>query len=200
MKHTIHEIFPTPVYVSSLGRLFTQDELKFLDVGLEMYTKNYGNYVSYDKQVLEELPDLRDEILTHVDTYITEVIDPKYKLTPYITQSWLNITQKNQSHHKHNHMNSLISGVIYIKAESDSINFYTEPEHILSINSNAYNKFNTLHSTFKVSTGDIILFPSTMMHSVPVKSDDNKRISLAFNIFVRGNVGEYEESTELMLK
>jgi uncharacterized protein (TIGR02466 family) len=201
-NHVIHEIFPTPVYVGELGRSFTEDEMAFLNFGAEMYTKNYGNNVSYDKQVLEEdaVQGLKSDILKHVETYIKQIMDPKFPITPYITQSWLNVTLKNQSHHKHYHLNSLISGVIYIQAENDSINFYTQPSHMLSINPNTYNKFNSLHSTVSVSTGNIVLFPSQIEHSVPTKTDDNKRISLAFNVFVKGMVGEYEQSTELILK
>jgi uncharacterized protein (TIGR02466 family) len=200
--HQLYEIFPTPVYIGDLGRQFTEDELRFLDFSEDMYTKNYGNFVSYDKQVLEEdsMQGLKADIITHIESYIADIMDPKFSITPYITQSWLNVTIKNQSHHKHYHLNSLISGVIYIQAENDYINFYREPNHILSINPNNYNKFNSLHSTFPVSTGKIVLFPSTMQHSVPVKTDDNKRISLAFNTFVKGMVGEYEQSTELLLK
>jgi hypothetical protein len=35
-------------------------------------------------------------------------------VTPYITQSWLNYTETNQYHHKHEHPNSLVSGVFYV--------------------------------------------------------------------------------------
>ncbi len=49
-------------------------------------------------------------------------------ITPYITQSWLNYTETNQYHHKHQHPNSLVSGVFYINCDDkfDKIKFFNQ--------------------------------------------------------------------------
>ena len=52
-----------------------------------------------------------------------------------------------------------------------------------------------------VVTGDLILFPSIMKHSVEQNdTTDQTRISLAFNTFFFGVLGDYEVSSELILK
>ncbi len=44
------------------------------------------------------------------------------------------------------------------------------------------------------------MFPSTLAHSVPRKSDDNVRISLAFNVFVKGVLGRTNDLNELFIQ
>jgi hypothetical protein len=45
----------------------------------------------------------------------------------------------------------------------------------------------------------IILFPSSTTHLVENKGGDNTRISLAFNTFFKGTMGENSQLTELIL-
>ena len=52
---------------------------------------------------------------------------------------------------------------------------------------------------FQVKTGDIILFPSSLTHMVENKEGANTRISLAFNVFIKGKIGKKEELIELYL-
>jgi hypothetical protein len=47
-------------------------------------------------------------------------------------------------------------------------------------------------------TGDIILFPSSLTHMVETKEGTNTRISLAFNVFIKGTVGNNKNLTELL--
>ena len=50
-------------------------------------------------------------------------------------------------------------------------------------------------------TGDIILFPSYLQHAVKIRNiDKSTRTSLAFNVFVKGNLGNNYNLTELILK
>ena len=46
--------------------------------------------------------------------------------------------------------------------------------------------YNNLNVTVK--NGDLILFPSTLMHSVKTNTSNKERISLAFNSFIKGTV------------
>ena len=43
------------------------------------------------------------------------------------------------------------------------------------------------------------MFPSSLTHGVDTKEGNNTRISLAFNVFVKGNLGTYDSATELIL-
>jgi hypothetical protein len=123
----IHSLFPTPVFFSSLERKLTPLEIKFLNKKEKDTYHNEGNITSNDNYVLNEKPflNLKNELDLKVKEYFDKIICPSNKVKPYITQSWLNYTKRNQYHHKHQHPNSLVSGVFYINADEklDKINF-----------------------------------------------------------------------------
>ena len=52
-----------------------------------------------------------------------------------------------------------------------------------------YNNFNSDVAHFFVKTGDLIIFPSSTEHKVPIRNNESTRISLAFNTFLRGEFG-----------
>jgi uncharacterized protein (TIGR02466 family) len=148
-----------------------------------------------------ELANLKSEIMEFVQYWFDNIACSK-EVKPYITQSWLNWTLKDQHHHKHTHANSYLSGVLYISGEEDKINFEKtryEQIKIVPENKDKYNEFNSDVTWFKVAPGKLILFPSYVMHSVEKKKDDIIRVSLAFNVFVAGTLGRQNSLTELKL-
>ncbi len=195
-------IFPVPIYQTILNREISTEEKNFFNK-LER-TKNSYNYNSKNNYVLDEEPlsTLKKELFLRVEDYFQKIITPKTNVLPYITQSWVNWTKKGEEHHKHAHSNSLFSGVFYIDAdeEYDSIKFFKRHTYeSLSIEPYEYHLFNSESWTFKVKTGDIILFPSSLGHLVESKIGDNLRTSLSFNTFIRGTIGVDVELTELKL-
>ena len=101
-KPTIFDkLFPTPVMFGHLEQGFTKTELEFIN-NLEM-RENYNNSVSTDTYVLKssELSEIRLFIEEKINFYFQEIYKPTKELNIYITQSWLNYTETNQYHHKH---------------------------------------------------------------------------------------------------
>lgn len=195
-------IFPVPIYQTILNREISTEEKNFFNK-LER-TKNSYNYNSKNNYVLDEEPlsTLKKELFLRVEDYFQKIITPKTNVLPYITQSWVNWTKKGEEHHKHAHSNSLFSGVFYIDAdeEYDSIKFFKRHTYeSLSIEPHEYHLFNSESWTFKVKTGDIILFPSSLGHLVESKIGDNLRTSLSFNTFIKGTIGVDVELTELKI-
>ena len=47
--------------------------------------------------------------------------------------------------------------------------------------------------------GELILFPSNLQHSVPANQSDEDRISLSFNTWIKGDIGDKEKLTYLPL-
>ena len=193
INRRIAEIFPTPIYMAHLDRNFTQEELDIVQKNKATYDQNVGNKTSANKHVLEcaALATLKKEILNCIDDYFTHVIGPSEQVKPYITQSWFNYAEKGQYHQWHNHSNSYISGGIYINANKDvdRMQFQDVKFEAIKIVSKQRNKFNSPIHEFSVGTGDIILFPSDILHAVPDNKGDQTRISLAFNIFIKGEIG-----------
>jgi uncharacterized protein (TIGR02466 family) len=203
MEATINSIFPTPIYISKLNRNFTPLELKFVDKSKKNFTKNDGNITSKNNYILNEKPfeNIKKELDLRVKDYFKKVISSTEKITPYITQSWLNYTETNQFHHKHAHPNSLVSGVFYINCheELDKIKFFDDKYKTIKLETKDWNLYNSESWWFTVKTGDIIMFPSSLTHMVETKEGTNTRISLAFNVFVKGTLGDNTALTELIL-
>ena len=201
---SIQQLFPTPVYITELDRKFTVKENKLVDKMQKKLFKNKGNNRSQNYNVLDEkvFSPLKKELNGFIKDYFDRVICPKDKITPYITQSWLNYTNKNEYHHTHNHPNSLVSGIIYMNADiaTDSIKFYRHRQDAIVIPSpNNYNSFNADFWWFVVKTGQIMLFPSSLHHSVAAKQGNNIRVSLSFNVFIKGTIGSSDNLNSLTL-
>ena len=203
IESTINGIFPTPIYMSKINRKLTPLELKFVDKHKKDFYNNEGNIVSNNNYILNEKPfiSLKKELDLKVQDYFDKVISPANNITPYITQSWLNYTEKNQYHHKHAHPNSLVSGVFYINCheEHDKIKFFNDGYKTIKLEIKDWNIWNSESWWFPVKTGDIILFPSSLTHMVETKQGDNTRISLAFNVFIKGTIGNNKNLTELII-
>ena len=203
MEANIHGIFPTPIYFSKINREFTNKELLFIDkTKLDVYN-NEGNKTSNDNYILNNkaFKDLKEELYLRVQDYFDKIICSANNITPYIIQSWLNYTETNQYHHKHAHPNSLVSGVFYINCheEHDKIKFFNDTYQTIRPEIKDWNIWNSNSWWFSVKTGDVILFPSSLTHMVETKQGDNTRISLAFNVFIKGTVGNNKNLTELIL-
>jgi uncharacterized protein (TIGR02466 family) len=144
---------------------------------------------------------LHEFIQSCVTEYFQTTVVPRNKVSLRITQSWFNYSKPGEWHHKHAHPNSFISGVLYMKAakDSDKIFFHNDSYKQLQIPPSEFNLYNSNTWWLPVETGKLMLFPSSFVHSVePVQANDT-RISLAFNTFLVGYVGDENELTGLHL-
>ena len=206
LKPIIHSIFPTPIYTTKIDRGFTKQELQFVKQQKKHCTNNTGNINTKDNYILnrKEFKNIKKFIDTSCKDYLDKIICPKRDLKLYVTQSWLNYTEKNQYHHKHEHPNSVVSGVFYFDSDikNDKI-LFSHPIPYKQIQPQVDNKkFNLWNSNtwfFPVETGNLFMFPSSTTHQVETKQGNNTRVSLAFNTFYKGNLGENASLTELIL-
>lgn len=197
----IIELFPTIVGKSKLGRDFTEKEKDAF--GSFDMTDNFSNMVSVDNYVLNNrnLLSLKKEISKKCEEFINTVYSPipENKNKIYLTQSWINISEKNQSHHPHKHPNSFISGVLYLMGEDEVISFFKSNFRMIQITPQKWTKYNSNQWDLPVSKGDIIFFSSDLEHSVPKNKNDQIRASLSFNTFISGHFGIDTELTKLIL-
>jgi hypothetical protein len=199
----ISGVFPTPVYISHMDRPFTPSEMEIFQNAEQKTIPNAGNITSANNYILNDpgLESIRNILTAHTAEFIKRIYSPKYEIVPYITQSWANYTKKNQYHHTHEHPNSFISGVLYINANEahDKITLHKKSYQQIKPVPTEWNWYNSDSWFYTVKTGMIILFPSGTTHNVETKVGDNKRISLAFNTFFKGTMGENSQLTELIL-
>jgi uncharacterized protein (TIGR02466 family) len=198
----INLLFPIPVMTHNIGRSFTENELQLVDEHLQHAQKNQGNLSSKNIQILEEKEflELKKICLDYVDEYINITYKPKFKVQARITLSWLNWTQTGEYHHEHDHPNSFISGVLYINTgKQDKITFVKPGYQPIKLSSDHYDICNSESWWFNVGVGDIILFPSSLRHKVDAVTENETRISLAFNTFLTGTLGDEQSLTVLEL-
>ena len=194
-------IFSTPIGRSVLNRCFTSSEISVIEQLSNDVRENEGNFTTNNSTVLDldKLKDIKDFILIETNQYLKEIFSPKNNLELYITSSWINYSKHGNYHHRHNHPNSIISGVFYINANSDldSIKFFKSNNSSIDISTDDYNQYNAKSWTVHVNSNDLVLFPSTLEHQVDIVKHNNTRISLAFNTFVKGQVGDTNFNTFL---
>lgn len=165
---------------------------------------NDGNTSSEDRYILKhkQITELRQFIERSLHEYFMATYCPKNDVHLKITQSWLNWTAPSQYHHKHAHPNSLISGCFYVNSnkQTDRIYFYRNEYQQLKFPPVEWNAYNSDSWWFPVGTGDLILFPSSLTHMVQPVEGEDIRISLAFNTFPIGDIGDENELTALKLE
>ena len=150
----------------------------------------------------EELIDIRNfceyqlkQYMEHVEGVDTNIAGLR------ITQAWLNKNKSQEYHPTHYHTNSYLSGVLYISClPNDCINLI-RPTTLASygaVNLTFPNKkvtaWNPKVVGVDIKEGDLIIFPSWIPHFVNVNETNKERISLAFNTFPIGEMGEYRGS------
>tara|TARA_R110000868_G_C10700394_1_gene749058 strand:- start:20 stop:619 length:600 start_codon:yes stop_codon:yes gene_type:complete len=197
----INNLFPTPVGSFELGRDLSKLEQKFM---FNLETRpNAGNVTSTNNYVLRDnrLSSLRLFLNNSLQEYFQATMSPQDNIKLEITQSWINYTKTGQYHHKHTHPNSVISGVFYIQAskEIDKLFFYNESYQQIKIVPKEFHVYNSESWWLPVETGQLLLFPSSLTHMVATTSGEDDRISMSFNTFYKGKLGDEVALTALTL-
>ena len=196
-------LFPVPVFIYKLGRDLTEEEMAFVMACKENLAPNSGNTTSAERYVLNTpvMKDVRYFIEGCMNSYFLEVYSPPEDTKLRITQSWLNYSDKGQFHHLHAHPNSLISGVFYPSTtENDKIYFHSPITwKQLSITPMSFNPYNSQTWWIPAEKNSLVLFPSSLQHNVNTVESETTRISLSFNTFPTGHIGDEPNLTGVYL-
>ncbi|MDX2315255.1 MAG: TIGR02466 family protein [Gammaproteobacteria bacterium] len=99
---------------------------------------------------------------------------------------WANANGKHAYNNIHNHPNSLLSGVYYVKAEDDYGDLlFFDPRKQASVTQPDFSERTQINSSIhsiSPEVGTLIIFPSWLEHSVNQNLSDSDRISRSFNI------------------
>ena len=197
----VQSLFPTPVACFTLDQGLTPVEQQF--VMSQETRRSMGNTMTVDVNILKNsnLARLTQFIQQSLNLYFENIYKPKTPCTVEITQSWINYTRPGEYHHRHDHPNSLLSGVYYIDVdnEHDSIFFFNREFRQIQIVPTEHNMFNSDSWQVPVKTNDLLIFPSSVPHMVTTTKTSKTRISLAFNTFVKGEIGSTTGLTDLII-
>ncbi len=194
------DLFPTPLYITNINKPISLHQKEHLLNAPKI--ENMGNLRGEDGYVLNHpvFAELKHFITQCIKEYVDSLYENK-DLDVYITQSWANYTKPKEFHHKHSHPNSFISGVFYINAVKgeDMIKFHKDRTSFFSLITGQPNNYNSNDVAILVETGDLVLFPSSFVHEVPPTISEETRISISFNTFIRGYIGDEKSATALYL-
>tara|TARA_Y100001973_G_scaffold72831_1_gene106279 strand:+ start:43 stop:654 length:612 start_codon:yes stop_codon:yes gene_type:complete len=197
MKPILDGMLPTPVYINFIDRNFTKDEIQFFADQSNKCLDRPGNRFTKNTYILNcpEMSGINEFVKKCVNDYVDKIIKPIDDINVYITQSWINYTDQNGFHPKHSHPNSYISGVLYLSADEnkDKISFGKSEPEAIAVKRNLH-KLNSPGWWYNVRSGMMIMFPSSTIHEVKKVEGDHTRISLSFNTFIKGNLGNVEGS------
>ena len=178
----LYECFPTMIYEFKSG-LSNSDHnlmLKYLAPGLG--TENDLQILSYFKPLKDKILEVSKYILKN-NEYIYEKIE--------ITNMWANQMGDKDIHAPHTHSNNFLSGVYYLLSSKDTapIHFFDpRPQASVLVPRKKPNWYNSNMIQFDSVIGIGMIFPSWLQHWVPQNKDN--RISISWNVFVRGEYGE----------
>ena len=196
-------LFGIPLYKSSISPIDPITLAKLLNLKYEVPT--YQDQIltheeSAERRLLDRpsLATLKKQIQEKINDYVYNVIGADNSLQWEITTSWVNRAKFGEYHASHWHSNSIISGVLYLKVDEKSGSICFHKAHnwhnlfgnTFKFDSNKLTNYNSDTLLFSPKTFDILLFPSTLAHSVPPNESTEDRFSLAFNVFPRGVIGK----------
>jgi len=198
-QRTVVPLFSTPVYINNVGE-FEQPDIRSLEYTNRLPSGGVHHFLtSIDKNVLDRpsFSAVRAVVTSEIEFYARDVLRVSKSVEFYVTNSWVNIYRRGEQAGPHMHHNSLLSGVLYLKATEGSgdIVFHREVQSLvpfppaLDLDMDSFNLYNCKSWGHKPKANDICLFPSVVSHSVDPNESNEERWSLAFNVFVRGSFG-----------
>lgn len=195
----VYPLFSTPLYVNNVGH-FERPDLRLLSYSSEIPTGGAYNFLSsVDKNVLDR-PDFKtvhEIVMKEVNAYAREILGVGRNIDFYVTNSWVNVHGRGHSAGPHIHINSLISGVLYLNVTEttgdlvfhrDVLSLIPFPP-ALDLDMESFNIYNCKSWSYRPKTNDICLFHPIVMHSADPSASDEERWCLAFNVFARGDFG-----------
>ena len=177
-----------------MARQLTEKQQKFLDV---LFEEAKGNPVTAKKLAGYSNSSSTTDIMKGIKE---EILEATQRVIP--TLSWTNKNPQNSRHHEHKHPNSIISGVFYFSTtDTTPIKFHKSDYWGLKLEYKNFNNYNGESIYVPISSGELILFPSSTTHSVPTNQSNVVRYSLSFNTFTEtGEVGSKSQLTYLNIK
>lgn len=221
-------LFPTPFFHGQINlnlKEVKEDMDRLIDkVRAREGDNELNNYTTYfDQEIREEahnlswynsfVNQLKDTYIEFIRTQFENEVD---NLTRHDIHffSWLNRYDTEHSHAPHDHVNSLVSGTLYVDVNEDSTPIrFINPNHVAVFSHGTRNKEVPVEHTSQMVTqgsesgasqvemaffphnGDFLLWPSYIMHYVPktqLKDKPYTRYSISFNFNHKLDLGSYE--------
>lgn len=188
----IEGLFPTPVM--RVEGVFSDDELDALKASIDdspqianAKTDLLTHTEPLGAQDIQAFGDLNERLQSYLRDFGFLLFGENLSWT--IKEMWMNVSVTGGAQLLHSHANSVISAVIYLTDVHPSarIIFHKAMGGNQFVLSNTHSDSATTPYNAErwvpeqLNRGDMVLFPSYMLHAVPPNQSDNARISIALN-------------------
>jgi len=200
-KDELLQLFPTPALITKYENTF-EEEFKFIQNLRYIEQKENKNFKSDDTYLLKhkELSKIKDFIYESLNKFIKNIFHTKQRLV--VTQCWTNRNPPGSKHHEHVHPNSILSGVFYFRQSKTlpPIQFSKSIQESFKLNPEKYTILNAETFLLPMVDGELVLFPSSLRHSVPFNKGNETRYSMSFNTFCIDELGTRDSLTHLNIR
>lgn len=191
--YRVFDMFSVPLYRSIL-REDTSALNKYKD---NMLDQGEGSFMSneFPPRLLThpDLKHIKDGIMIHFRKFMYEALGVNQETDAIFTTSWLAALDKGGYVHSHSHANCWFSGLLYFDDNyTGSVPLHLQdPKATQSSIIVETKRYNVGHPvSIQPEPNLLIFFPSYIVHSSEAQMSDERRWSLAFNLYPKGKIGE----------
>ena len=153
---------------------------------------NHGGWQSHNFDVVKDENDLLHSFLINCLSNFPNID----KSINFEVDAWININKKGDYNEKHNHPNSHLAGVLYLKCPQDCGNIvFDSPMGFecyqeLKSYTEGFKELNNVFQSYAFCPleGRIFVFPAHLAHQVEPNQSNEDRISISFNIWLKETV------------
>ena len=200
-KDELLQIFPIPALITKYEHSI-EEEFKFIQNLRYIEQKENKNFKSDDTYLLKhkELSKIDNFFKESLNKFTKNIFHTKQRLV--VTQCWTNQNPPNSKHHEHVHPNSILSGVFYFRQSKTlpPIQFSKAVQDSFKLSPEKYNILNSETFLLPMVDGELVLFPSSLRHSVPFNKGNDTRYSMSFNTFCIDELGSRDSLTHLNIR
>ena len=197
------KVFYTNLFVINDFIPLVTNEEKQIIVGMKKYISDLWTKRDYDENWQIKSANLHKQKEFKYFTGLVIAISKKiikeldYEVEDItITDMWANVLKDGEHHPVHTHSNNFLSGTYYLHSDQGASIMFQDPRPAADVIV-PRKKNTTLNNSSLLSYASkqnrAVIFPSWLPHWVQQNKSKNKRISIAWNIQVKGQVGEHHE-------
>ena len=184
------DIFPTRIHRYKVDQNLIDKTLSEIDLD-----EKTPNGILNDPK----FSDIQDEVLKITQKFCSQ-LSSKSKADDWnIVSGWSNIQKfQDKGFTFHNHVDSFVSCVLYLKGSKMSISFRDEPRTANMIYPLRVNYEILVRHTWNpdiilpVNVGDLLIFPSYLLHEPNTNESEECRVSISYNLMPSRTTSEKE--------
>jgi|688.fasta_scaffold630023_2 uncharacterized protein (TIGR02466 family) len=185
----IKDIFKQPVAIIKLNENLNELLKYCLSIKKTQKGRKLSNSGGFQSNNIDlktsNISSLIEKINLNSNTFLKKVFLSKHNIS--VINLWININEYKDYNILHEHPNSILSGVFYVKApeNSGSIVFKNDSDIRYYMNyelTDDLNNYNASMWSFPALENNLYLFPSWLKHYVEPNLSNESRVSISFNL------------------